>query len=54
MAHNYKDHALKGNKKGLRKLPIENDWLLIYRIDNGCLELWLLATGSYTQVFRTT
>ena len=50
----YKDHALKGNKKGLRELHIENDWLLVYRIDNDQLELWLLATGSHDQLFRKT
>ncbi|MBL1228490.1 type II toxin-antitoxin system YafQ family toxin [Enterococcus sp. BWB1-3] len=26
----YKDHALKGNKQGLRELHIEKDWLLVY------------------------
>lgn len=35
----YRDHALKGSMKGLRELPIESDWLLVYRIDNNCLEL---------------
>ncbi|MGG5318513.1 type II toxin-antitoxin system YafQ family toxin [Enterococcus sp. AZ072] len=50
----YKDHALKGNRKGLRELHIESDWLLVYRIDNDHLELWLLATGSHDQIFRNT
>lgn len=50
----YKDHALKGNKQGLRELHIENDWLLVYRIDNDRLELWLLTRGSHDQVFRNT
>lgn len=50
----YKDHALKGNMKGLRELHIEGDWLLVYRIENDYLELWLLATGSHDQVFRNT
>ncbi len=50
----YKDHALKGNKKGLRELHIESDWLLVYRIDNDYLELWLLATGSHDQIFRNS
>ncbi|MHC5216662.1 type II toxin-antitoxin system YafQ family toxin [Enterococcus sp. LJL128] len=54
LVHKYGDHALKGNKKGLRELHIESDWLLVYRIDNGCLELWLLATGSHDQIFRNT
>lgn len=48
----YKDHALKGNLKGLRELHIENNWLLVYRIENEHLELWLLATGSHDDIFR--
>lgn len=50
----YRDHALKGSMKGLRELHIESDWLLVYRKDNDCLELWLLARGSHDQVFRNT
>lgn len=46
----YKDHALKGNKQGLRELHIEKDWLLIYEIKNEILELWLLATGKHDDV----
>ncbi|MEW4403867.1 type II toxin-antitoxin system YafQ family toxin [Enterococcus sp. AN402] len=46
----YKDHALKGNKQGLRELHIEKDWLLVYEIKNEILELWLLATGKHDDV----
>lgn len=48
----YKDHALQGNLKGLRELHIESDWLLVYRMVNNNLELWLLATGKHDDVFR--
>lgn len=46
----YKDHALQGNKQGLRELHIEKDWLLVYEIRNDVLELWLLATGKHDDV----
>jgi len=46
----YRDHALKGNKQGLRELHIEKDWLLVYEIKNDVLELWLLATGKHDDV----
>lgn len=48
----YHDHALKGNRKNDRELHIESDWLLVYRIEQGMLELVLLATGTHDQVFR--
>lgn len=48
----YRDHALKGDRKGDRELHIERDWLLVYRINNNELELILLATGLHDQVFR--
>lgn len=46
----YKDHALKGDKQGLRELHIEKDWLLLYEIKNDILELWLLATGKHDDI----
>ncbi len=49
----YKDHSLINDKyyKNCRECHIESDWLLIYQIDNGELELLLLAIGSHTKVF---
>lgn len=29
----YKDHSLVGNWHGYNELPIEKDWLLVYKID---------------------
>ncbi|MGL9730132.1 type II toxin-antitoxin system RelE/ParE family toxin [Enterococcus sp. DIV0756] len=48
----YNDHSLKGSHKGLRELHIERDWLLVYKIVNQKLKLYLLATGSHDEVFR--
>lgn len=48
----YRDHQLKGSHKGLRELHIEKDWLLVYKIVNQELTLYLLATGSHDDVFR--
>ena len=41
----YRDHYLTGQYKEFRECHIEPDWLLIYRIDNNELELFLLRTG---------
>ena len=53
LARVYKDHALKGNWKGYRECHIENDWLLIYRIDedNQICELVLVRTGNHDTLF---
>lgn len=46
----YRDHALQGDWKGFRDLHVEPDWLLLYRVQNG--ELQLARTGSHADLFR--
>jgi len=46
----YHDHALLGDWKGFRDLHIEPDWLLLYRVRDG--ELQLARTGSHADLFR--
>jgi mRNA interferase YafQ len=43
----YKDHALNGDWAGYRECHIENDWLLIYTIDEGELILFASRTGAH-------
>ena len=45
----YKDHPLRGDWMGFRDLHIEPDWLLLYRIDSG--ELQLARTGTHSDLF---
>lgn len=45
-----RDHALQGDWNGFRDLHIEPDWLLLYRIADG--ELQLARTGSHADLFR--
>jgi mRNA interferase YafQ len=45
----YRDHSLRGNWIGWRDLHIEPDWLLIYRIAHGRLEL--AASGTHADLF---
>ncbi|GHV05838.1 hypothetical protein AGMMS50229_09560 [Campylobacterota bacterium] len=47
----YKDHALKGNRNGLRDCHIKPDWVLIYKIKNDELVLVLLETGTHADLF---
>lgn len=46
------DHALTGRWSGFRECHIKPDWLLIYRIDDGELELFLFRTGSHADLFN--
>ena len=49
LAERHRDHSLVGNWKGYRECHIQPDWLLIYRIEAG--ELQLVRTGSHTELF---
>ena len=47
----YYDHALTGNYIGYRECHIKPDWLLIYRINNNELYLFLSRTGTHSDLF---
>lgn len=49
----YKDHNLFDNKyfRGCRECHIEPDWLLIYKYNNNELILYLVETGSHSELF---
>lgn len=46
----YRDHALRDEWNGFRDLHIKPDWLVLYRIQDG--ELQLARTGSHSDIFR--
>ncbi len=46
-----KDHLLSGEFTGYRECHIIPDWLLIYKIDNGELILYLTRTGTPSDLF---
>jgi len=48
----YRDHPLKGNRKGYRDCHIANDWILIYKIDNNILTLILSETGTHSDLLE--
>ena len=45
------DHALSGSYNEYRDCHIEPDLVLIYRIDNGQLQLICLRLGSHSDLF---
>ena len=46
----YSDHPLKGKFKGKQDCHIEDDWILIYSVEDN--ELILYRTGTHAQLFR--
>lgn len=47
----YRDHLLSGNYQGLRECHITPDWLLIYKIEDNELILYLSRTGTHSDLF---
>lgn len=50
----YKDHALIDNKyyKNCRECHIEPDWLLVYKYNEDEIILYLVETGSHSDLFN--
>lgn len=46
------DHNLTGNFADCRECHINPDWLLIYKISNDTVYLYLMRTGSHSDLFR--
>jgi mRNA interferase YafQ len=44
-----RDHKLVGNYQGRRECHITGDWLLIYKLENGCVIFE--RTGSHSELF---
>ncbi len=47
----YKDHSLIGDYVDCRECHITPDWLLIYKISNNELILYLTRTGTHSDLF---
>ena len=47
----YRDHVLSSNYQGLRECHITPDWLLIYKIEDNELILYLSRTGTHSDLF---
>ena len=48
----YRDHALAGDYAGCRECHLTPDWLLIYEIDGDTLLLYLMRTGTHSDLFK--
>jgi len=46
-----RDHELSGDYAGFRECHLAPDWLLIYRVHEGDLILYLMRTGTHSDLF---
>lgn len=46
-----RDHGLTGDYIGFRECHVNPDWLLVYRIEEDELELFLFRTGTHSDLF---
>lgn len=47
----YKDHTLSGNYAKCHECHISADWLLIYEVERHELVLYLMRTGTHSDLF---
>ena len=47
----YRDHALSGDYSGCRECHIAPDWLLVYEVVEQDLILYLMRTGTHSDLF---
>lgn len=45
-----RDHALTGDLAGLRDCHVENDWVLLYKVQDDMLILVLADTGTHSDL----
>jgi len=48
----YRDHPLRGDKRGYRDCHILGDWVLIYKIEKNKLILILSETGTHSDILE--
>lgn len=46
-----RDHALTGKYIGFRECHVAPGWLLVYRVEDEELELFLFRTGTHSDLF---
>ena len=46
------DHSLTGNFEGCRECHIAPNWLLIYKISQNSIYLYLTRTGTHSDLFK--
>ena len=46
-----RDHDLLGKYEGFRECHVQSDWLLVYRVDEEEVYLFLSRTGTHSDLF---
>jgi mRNA interferase YafQ len=48
----YCDHPLRGDWRGFRDCHIENDWVLIYKVDKEKHKIVFARLGTHSELFK--
>ncbi len=51
LPENFRDHNLTGQYAGFRECHLQPDWLLVYRVEEEELILFLSRTGTHADLF---
>lgn len=51
LSERFRDHNLTGKYAGFRECHLQPDWLLVYRVEEQELILFLSRTGTHTDLF---
>lgn len=52
LSEKYRDHPLRGDRRGYRDCHIQGDWVLIYKIEKSILTLILAQTGTHSDILE--
>jgi len=47
----HRDHPLKGKWSGYRSCHVADDWVLVYKVDDGRLKLMLSRAGTHIDIY---
>ena len=48
----HRDHALQGKWQGYRECHVQNDWLLVYKVDKQNNIIGFARLGTHSEIFK--
>ncbi|GEM_PF-1086646 len=51
LLRNFKDHELMGSYEGFRELHVQQNWLIIYKVDHAQKEIYFARAGTHADLF---
>ncbi len=51
LGHSFRPHKLSGIYTGYREAHLKPDWIIIWKLYDGGNEIWLVRTGTHSDLF---